>query len=72
MSTENWIEPYECMEDYQGHNFIELDGNTGTMFCTRCRMRTYVDICIGICGKSIDPRDTDIERDTIYVWHTAC
>ena len=39
MSKENWIEPYECMEDYQGHNFIELDGNTGTMFCTRCRMR---------------------------------
>jgi hypothetical protein len=72
MSTERWITEWECKDTYSQHNLIELIGDNGIMFCTRCRWRDYVDICIGTCKMAIDPRDKDIDRDTLYVWHSAC
>lgn len=76
MSQERWISKADCEYGYSQHDLIELIGDEGIMFCTRCRWRDFVDICIGDCKMAIDPIDVwnynNIQRDTIYVWHKVC
>ena len=76
MSTERWIDKYECLEHWGYHHWLPSHEEKygSVMFCSRCATTSSIDVCIGTCGKAIDPRtkDSELERDTIYVWHVGC